>query len=632
MAQPAAPPGDAPPLQPIIKNPLAPPANYGNSALRSPQFVHDPPSPQQPQLPPFTSQTSYFGQAHSGSPIPPASAGGSPNPNGILLNKGEGSGAPPPSGAKRVTSRDRDGRQSPFGPAEGAAVGLLRVSSPDGSTSESGFSSDGGVTTASAASSSAAFSSSTAPSSAVGSPINQPKPALGSLLTGDGDAARRKDSPPSPHCHFAPLPKVDTDRPGTRKNSFANRVKPFIPRPPPERSDSQSTTAFSRLGTDESSALETGGPLSPPFDHASALSQRLSSSLTFAQPPSFPSFPGGTSPSRPGSRRSSSSRRSRSPSPPGGSISLVRGGSSRAQSRSHSPNLSRHASTDALSLHYIEADADGRGGASLSRTNSRAGSERDGGDGAGGPGAASFMAGAGARRPGSTERRSTLPGPASGTGGVGGGGGGMLVDKDKEADVHRLQEKALHGNVDAERAVSPALQMLARGRSASAAATFAGGVAPGEGATVEPPAIRRKPSNEEVVAVAPGEERSNLEKAEELEEVEEEEEEEDEGDAEEENDDEDEDEDHNEEDNEEDDEPDRSRDEDDDNDEDEEEEAHEERKTSKGAAVEVVRWHRPDPVPAPSSSHSPLPPPVPEEEAIEDEEMQTPTPTEVSVH
>ncbi|GAA5920185.1 hypothetical protein JCM1841_006635 [Sporobolomyces salmonicolor] len=615
MAQPA-PLGDAPPLQPIIKNPLSPPANHGNSALRSPQFVHDPPSPQQ-QPPPFTSQTSYFGQTHSGSPMSPTSAGGSPNPNGILLNKGERSGAPPPSGAKRVTSRDRDGRQSPFGHPEAAAAGLHRVSSPDGSTSESGFSSDGAVTTASAASSSAAFSSSTAPSSAVGSPINQPKPALESLLTGDGDAARRKDSPPSPHCHFAPLPKPDNDRPGTRRNSFANRVKPYIPRQPPERSDSQSTT-------DEPSPLETGRPLSPTSDHASALSQRLSSSLTFAQPPFFPSVAGGTSPSRPGSRRSSSSRRSRSPSPPGGSISLVRGGSSRAQSRSHSPNLSRHASTDALSLHYIEADADGRGGASLSRTNSRIGSERDG-EGAGGTNAALFAAGAGARRPGSTERRSTLPAPAS-TGGV--GSGVLLVDKDKEADLHRLQEKALHGNVDAERAVSPALQVLARGRSASAAATYAGGAPAGEGAA-EAPAMRRKPSHEEVVAVAPGEERSNLEKAEELEEVEEEEEEE-EGDAEEENDDEDED--HNEEDDEEDDEPDRSRDEDDDNEDDDEEEAHEERKTSKGAAVEVVRWHRPDPVPAPSSSHSPLPPPVPEEEANEEEEAQTPTPTEVLAH
>ena len=37
----------------------------------------------------------------------------------------------------------------------------------------------------------------------------------------------------------------------------------------------------------------------------------------------------------------------------------------------------------------------------------------------------------------------------------------MLIDKDKEADLHRLMEKAQHGNLDAERAVSPALQAQA---------------------------------------------------------------------------------------------------------------------------------------------------------------------------
>jgi len=58
--------------------------------------------------------------------------------------------------------------------------------------------------------------------------------------------------------------------------------------------------------------------------------------------------------------------------------------------------------------------------------------------------------GSGIRRPGSTERRSTfdMTKTSSASG---------MVDKDKEADLHRLMEKAQHGNVDAERAVSPAL-------------------------------------------------------------------------------------------------------------------------------------------------------------------------------
>jgi len=37
-----------------------------------------------------------------------------------------------------------------------------------------------------------------------------------------------------------------------------------------------------------------------------------------------------------------------------------------------------------------------------------------------------------------------------------------FVDKDKEADLHRLVEKAQHGNLDAERAVSPALHAQAK--------------------------------------------------------------------------------------------------------------------------------------------------------------------------
>ena len=40
----------------------------------------------------------------------------------------------------------------------------------------------------------------------------------------------RPSRSPSPHCHFAPLPRVEGDRPGTRRNSAAQRggsVRPF---------------------------------------------------------------------------------------------------------------------------------------------------------------------------------------------------------------------------------------------------------------------------------------------------------------------------------------------------------------------------------------------------------------------
>lgn len=168
--------------------------------------------------------------------------------------------------------------------------------------------------------------------------------------------------------------------------------------------------------------------------------------------------------------------------------------------------------------------------------------------------------------------------------------------------MHRLQEKAAHGNADAERAVSPAL-VAARERSASR------GAAAGEEREREgrPHVIKRKGSNEEVVEVGPGEEKDAGDLGGELEEVEEEPEEEEEAEENgtDEDDGTDEDEGENERDRE-------GEDEEDEEDEDEEAEM-EERKTSKGAAVEVrrtsflsvqaivdevgaqvVRWHRPE--------------------------------------
>ncbi|GAA5900623.1 uncharacterized protein JCM6883_002904 [Sporobolomyces salmoneus] len=623
-------------LQPIIKRSLSPSGTISNSALKSPQFSPEPHSPKSTSPTPTStnaSTPSYFFQSHSSSTTPLSAAGLSgsgkestttttsvvpPPTPGILLNKNDSS----------VTLIKERPHSPPPIPEP-----FLRVASPTESNSnrsDSGFSSsDGGISS---------------PPPALGSPVQTPstavKPALESLVTSTA-VGPRGTSPPSPHCHFAPLPKPE-ERPQSRRSSIVSgRVKPFIPRPP-ERSDTMSTSGG---GDDE--ALSTGEytpSLSPTghhssvftptssSEHFSALSQRLSSSLTFAAPTArHPS-----SPSRPTSRRSSSSRRSRSPSPPGG-LSLGRSSSSdhhaaavhhrdrsHGSSRTHSPNLSRRPSTDALSLHYIEA----QGGVSLSRQNSRAGSERGGafeeglmmstGSGSGGV--------PGVRRPQSSERRSTFdlsnsvsgsvaatppplasaPSTSSATPTIGSsttighatttvGSGAMLIDKDKEADLHRLLEKAQHGNLDAERAVSPALQAQ-REREKSR---------------------DREREEVQVVEVGRGEEKTD-----ELEEVQEEEEEEEENEDDEDEEEEDDNDNSDEnEDEEEEEEPDQSRD-DEEDDEDEEEEPAEERKTSKGAAVEVVRWHRDDPPPSASTPVQADPTPSIPEDSIAEQEAE----------
>lgn len=140
-----------------------------------------------------------------------------------------------------------------------------------------------------------------------------------------------------------------------------------------------------------------------------------------------------------------------------------------------------------------------------------------------------------------------------------------------------MADKAALGNVDAERAVSPALAAQAkRERSASR------GAQGGDGRE-EPRAtvIGRRGENEEVVEVGPGEDKDEGELEEVLEEPEEEE-----GDEEAQDDDDDDEDDDDEEQEEDDGQAERSRDEDDDDD-DDDEEPQEERKTSKGAAVEV---------------------------------------------
>lgn len=694
---------ERPTLQPIIKRSQSPSQQaISNEALRSPTFVDEPPSPNvaaQPHSvaankPQQTQQGSYFA-------LQPNAASHSPAA-GILLNR-----------------LDRDGRVSPGSmpapePVSGPAPALphtsvFRVASPDGSASESGMSDPG------------AAPPSTAPTSAAGSPPPANsfglahKVNLSTLYTGGSagttggvasDATpgsssvanstpadpsqpgsiRRVSSPPSPHCHFAPLPRVEGERPVSRRNSSANRVKPFVPKAPegPKRTDSilattsgvpsTSASGTSCLLSNRARSVESrpdargfhpdadAGLPSPSrvwhagdssIPSAAALSQRLSSSLTFADAPSTlspnatsggaagPVSPGSRPGSHPGSRRSSSSRRSRSPSPhylnqnreryrnpSAGSVSS--GGGAGSDGRAHSPNLSRHASTDALSLHFIEQQREpapregarsesvsgGGGGARIiSRTSSRAGSERDGGGSAvGGEGEPPVGGGgSGARSRHSSTSRVRPAASTAGSSSVSG-----FVDRDKEADLHRLESKALAGNADAERCVSPALraheeqQQQQRAATAAAVAAAAGATEPAGPAEAKSQVLKRNSSHEEVVQIRPplrDEESSRgegeLEKvreepeegeaeaaalegpgSDENEVNEEDEDEDDDVDDDDEDDENEEEEDQDEEEDEEDDIEEPSREEENDE-EDDEEPAEEDRKTSLGAAVEV---------------------------------------------
>ncbi|POY70188.1 hypothetical protein BMF94_6771 [Rhodotorula taiwanensis] len=634
---------DRPALQPIIKRSHSPSQQaISNEALRSPTFVDEPPSPNSTVSPhaaagvgghsPHANKPHAAGSYFALQPTATSHAATA----GILLNR-----------------LDRDGHISPgteATPIQATQGSTLRVASPDGSASESGMS-DQGV--------------STAPTSAAGSPppahsfglAAGPKPTLSTLYMGPShestpgstratstpadpsqpSSIRRVSSPPSPHCHFAPLPRLDSERPVSRRNSTANRVKPFVPKAPkaPEKADSILATPSASSGafpwsSDAARSDESGLP-SPPgnwpagdssIPSAQALSQRLSSSLTFADPASLSpnvsstGATGSATPgSRPTSRRSSSSRRSRSPSPHYFNQSRERlrnasAGSAAATSgsegRTHSPILSRHASTDALSLHYIEQQRDleyhrvgtGRSepssGRILSRTSSRAGSERDAG-GDGGTISADRSRRSSTSRVRASSSTSAIP---------------NFVDRDKEADLHRLETKALAGNADAERCVSPALRAheeqqrmlgVQRERSTSRGAS-AGGFA--EIAEPKSHVVKRTSSHEEIVQVKPpaetetdrgdGELEEVLEEPEDAEDAVAEEEtgegvsrlddedDDDEGDDDEEDEDDD-------DDNDDDEGPEQSRD---DDDEDDEEPEEEDRKTSLGAAVEVVRWHR----------------------------------------
>ncbi|KAM0753651.1 hypothetical protein T439DRAFT_322537 [Meredithblackwellia eburnea MCA 4105] len=256
---------------------------------------------------------------------------------------------------------------------------IARVASPDGSASDAS-----GTTSASEA-----WSSSTAPSSTFGSPAFQaasikpygtavqqpgtaatssaggsrsqspsdsiatlslnpgssPSPArhgtVAAIVAGEEGTPRLSRSP-SPHCKFAPLPRIDAvERPASRRtSSAANTQRP--------RSDSQPVEPFA---LDMEDSLVSPAPIHP----NASLGLLVNSNMT----------PGTTVVGATISRRSSASTstgRSRSPSP--SFRSQQRPPSAQSSSRSHSPpHLSRHASTDAMHLHHI----DGQGRRSNSR-------------------------------------------------------------------------------------------------------------------------------------------------------------------------------------------------------------------------------------------------------------------------
>lgn len=108
-----------------------------------------------------------------------------------------------------------------------AGLGLSGHGTPDGEAAA--VEQDGGRGRGSATPGSGATTpQSTAPSSAVVSPQQDSAGTLqpsGELEVLDGGVmgtmSGRASRSPSPHCHFAPLPKVELGRPGTRRNSFA---------------------------------------------------------------------------------------------------------------------------------------------------------------------------------------------------------------------------------------------------------------------------------------------------------------------------------------------------------------------------------------------------------------------------
>ncbi|KAK4053116.1 SCF ubiquitin ligase complex subunit cdc4 [Microbotryomycetes sp. JL201] len=352
------------------------------------------------------------------------------------------------------------------------------------------------------------------------------------------DESQKSSKASSPHCHFAPLPKVDQDhRPSTRRNSSVsgqNRVKPFV-------AHATNTTTVAADTNDAYSTRLDG-------EHLGRALQGLS-----LQPSPRPGR------SRHGSEQPSADRSS-SPSPSRRNLYAADrqmappSTGSGHSSRNHSPAMSRRASTDAMSLHYIEGSGISKG---IKEPHTQLPPRL-------------------IRRESSTSRERERQ---------------MFENRERELEFERQRMREHKSEESRDRQASGGggggvgLGSTSLSRTASPIGQDA---APQVGTRkpmfVEPSAEERtkppkRPTNEEIVEIEPGEENN---KQDELEEVAEEDEDDEDGNGngtneEEGDDDEDDDGDDNDEDNE---------------DDAEEQEAAAERATSRGAAVEVVHWHK----------------------------------------
>lgn len=426
---------------------------------------------------------------------------------------------------------------------------------------------------------------------------NNAASANASSTGGTGGSTPRRDSsrsPGSPHCHFAPLPRVEgQDRPSTRRNSSAaqqqqslggalsGRSKPF----------SHHTSGSSLNGSNGSIGTHGNGELtlilpSDNLDEPFAIDlddERLGKALRgLSLQRGNSSSLGGNSPALTGSPRQTRSRqggassRSASPSPSRQPQGIPhhpqRASSSNPGSRTHSPAMSRRASSDAMNLHYIEGSRAGLDGPGSARDRHRDRGEDSSRERSASNAAAVAATGA-----------SNVPTP----------------DREREVEYERMRAKesagwkeereAAHQHHVAGRSLSPQFATLDGGsasvgggptsvnRTASPADSGTGAkrpmfVEPTAEAKARPPMGARKRSNEEVVEIEPGEESNRAD--EELEEVVEEDEDEDEDNE-------------GDEDGDDDDEGDGEDRNDDEGGDDEESEPEVERATSRGAAVEV---------------------------------------------
>lgn len=115
-------------------------------------------------------------------------------------------------------------------PLEGAATAGLGLSAPGSSDGDEAVVEEQGprgrlvtATSSGASTPHSAIVSPQRPTAAADAAAVLQPPTDAGLVDGrtGGPGSGRASRSPSPHCHFAPLPKVELGRPGTRRNSFA---------------------------------------------------------------------------------------------------------------------------------------------------------------------------------------------------------------------------------------------------------------------------------------------------------------------------------------------------------------------------------------------------------------------------